>query len=77
MEDAEVTAPRPGKLDVFVFPWGRVWINGKPYGSAPLQNISLKAGRYKISAGQDAPSKTKTVRLRHGDRKTLQFDLNE
>lgn len=76
-KDRTVVQARPSRLDVFVFPWGHVWINGAPYGTAPLKSVSLKPGRYKISVGRDAPSKTKIVRLRPGDRKTLQFDLTQ
>ena len=67
--------PKPATLDVIVVPWGNVWINGKPRGSAPLMDARLKPGRYRISAGQGEPSKTRTVRLRPGDDKTLNVDL--
>jgi serine/threonine protein kinase len=68
--------PHPkAHLTVAVFPWGEVWINGKPRGTAPLKNQALKPGVYKVSAGQGAPSKTKTVRLGPGQRKTVVFDL--
>lgn len=80
LDDAEPSAAprvRPAYLSVFVFPWGRVWINGRPYGKAPLQDASFRPGKYTVSAGQDAPSKTKRVRLREGDRRTLEFDLTE
>ncbi|MDH3201429.1 MAG: serine/threonine protein kinase [Myxococcales bacterium] len=70
-----VPTARPAQLTVVVFPWGDVWINGKPRGPAPLQRASLKPGRYSISAGQGAPSKSETVRLRAGQRKTVHFDL--
>jgi hypothetical protein len=73
-----VIAPSPpARLTVLVHPWGSVWINGKPRGSAPLKNASLKPGRYRISAGQDRPSQTRTVRLREGQRKTIRFNLTE
>ena len=62
-------------LGVFVFPWGDVWIDGKPYGPAPLKRIQLDPGRYRISAGQGKPSRTGRVVLRGGERKTVQFDL--
>jgi len=62
---------------VLVYPWGSVWINGKPRGAAPLKNASLKPGRYKISAGQDHPSQTRTVRLQEGQRKIIRFDLTK
>ncbi len=72
-----IAPPPPARLTVLVHPWGSVWINGKPRGSAPLKNASLKPGRYKISAGQDRPSQTRTVRLREGQRKTIRFNLTE
>ena len=70
-------APAPARLTVVVFPWGNVWINGKPEGSAPMNNKSMKPGRYRIGAGQGSPSKTQTIRLRPGQRKTVQFDLTK
>ncbi len=72
-----VMPPRPARLTVLIYPWGSVWIDGKPKGSAPLKNESLKPGRYKIGAGQDGPLQTRTVRLREGQRKTIRFDLTE
>ncbi|MEM7135818.1 MAG: serine/threonine-protein kinase [Myxococcota bacterium] len=70
-------AAAPARLSVYVFPWGQVWIDGKVRGSAPLEGISLKPGRHKVSAGRGKPSKTQTVRLRAGQRKSLTFDLTE
>jgi serine/threonine-protein kinase len=76
-ERPTAAVPRPARLTVIVFPWGSVWINGKPQGLAPLKDQSLKPGRYKISAGQGSPSKTQTVRLRPGQRKTVNLDLTQ
>jgi len=73
----DATAARPARLTVIVFPWGKVWINGKAKGAAPLKNEPLKPGRYKISVGQDTPFKSQNVRLRAGQRKTLDFDLTK
>lgn len=70
-----VTAPRPARLTVVVFPWGNVWVNGKHMGQAPLQDEELTPGRYKIGAGQGSPTRTRTVRLRAGQRKTVSFEL--
>lgn len=72
-----IPAARPAQLTVLVYPWGRVWINGKPRGSAPLKNEALKPGRYQIRAGQDGRSQTQTVALQPGERKTIRFDLTE
>ena len=75
-EAASTSAPPPkAYLTVAVFPWGEVWINGKSGGTAPLKDQSLKPGLYEISAGQGNPTRTQTVRLRPGQRKTLVFDL--
>ncbi len=72
-----ISAARPAHLTVLVYPWGRVWINGKPRGSAPLKNESLKPGRYQIGAGQDGRTQTRTVALQPGESKTIRFDLTE
>ena len=69
--------PKPALLDVIVVPWGDVWINGQRWGPAPMMGESLKPGRYRISAGQGGPSKTRTVRLRPGEHKTIDFDLTQ
>ena len=66
---------RKADLTVAVFPWGKVWINGKARGTAPLKNQTLKPGVYKISAGQGSPAQTQTIRLRPGEHKTVVFDL--
>lgn len=73
----DVAPARPARLTVIVFPWGNVWINGKRKGAAPLKNEPLKPGRYKIGVGQDAPFESQTIRLRAGQRKTLDFDLTK
>lgn len=75
--EKQATAVPPADLTVVVFPWGNVWINGKTRGSAPLKNVLLKPGRYRISVGQGRPTETRTVRLRPGQRETLQFDLTK
>ncbi|MEM9728265.1 MAG: protein kinase [Myxococcota bacterium] len=67
----------PARLSVIVFPWGEVWINGKPRGPGPLQNVALKPGRYRIAAGRGSPAQTKTIRLREGQRETVRFNLTE
>jgi serine/threonine protein kinase len=74
---ATPVAAAPARLTVIVIPWGNVWIDGKPAGISPLKNKSLKPGRYKVSAGQGSPSKSQTIRLRPGQRQTVQFDLIE
>ena len=38
---APPAAVAPASLTVIVYPWGDVWINGKPRGSAPLKGLPL------------------------------------
>jgi len=74
---SNVAALAPASLTVVVYPWGDVWINGKARGSAPLKNVSLKPGRYQISAGQGKPTVAQTVRLRSGEKKKLKLDVTK
>jgi len=67
----------PASLTVIVYPWGDVWINGKPRGTSPLKNLSLKPGRYRIAAGQGEPTVTQTIRLRPGQEKKLKLDVTK
>lgn len=72
----EAQGGRPARLRVTVLPWGDVWINGKQAGRAPRE-LSLKPGRYRISAGQGSPVRSRVVRLKSGEEKTEHFDLSE
>lgn len=74
---AAPSSVRPARVTVVVFPWGDVWIDGKRRGPAPLKDVAPKPGRYKISAGQERPSKTQTIRVREAQRKTVEFDLTK
>ena len=74
---ATPATPSPAHLTVIAIPWGSVWIDGKGVGSSPLKNKSMKPGRYVVGAGQSSPTKTQTIRLRPGQRKTVKFDLIE
>jgi serine/threonine protein kinase len=67
----------PASLTVVVYPWGDVWIDGKPRGSAPLKSLSLKPGRYEISAGQGKPTVTQVIRLRPGQQKKLKLNVTK
>jgi serine/threonine protein kinase len=73
----EPEVKRPGRLTITVFPWGNIWINGQPWGAAPLTNEPLPPGTYKISVGQRSPTKTQTVQVKPGQLRTVSFDLSE
>jgi serine/threonine protein kinase len=68
---------QPARITVIVVPWGDVWIDRKPAGASPLKNKQVKPGSHEISVGQGRPSKTRVVRLRPGQRKTVSFDLTD
>ena len=70
-----VARREPAKLSIVVFPWGNVWVNGERLGAAPIRNKTMKPGRYTIGVGENSPSKSRTVRLKSGDRRTVRFDL--
>ncbi|MEM7437071.1 MAG: protein kinase [Myxococcota bacterium] len=73
---ATVDPKTPARLTVTVVPWGNIWINGKPWGPAPLDSERLPPGTYKVSVGQRAPDVTRRVRLRPGQKRTVRFDLS-
>lgn len=70
-------ATGPGRLTITVFPWGSIWIDGNPWGPAPLRNEVLPSGKYRIGVGQSGPTETRTIRLKPGQRKTVRFDLTD
>ena len=74
---AAANAPKPARLTVIVFPWGNVWVDGKPWGRSPVKDKKLPPGRYRIEVGQNKTAKTEIIRLKPGQRKTLRFDLTE
>ncbi|MBW2507770.1 MAG: protein kinase [Deltaproteobacteria bacterium] len=67
----------PAKLTVIAIPWGNVWIDGKPAGNSPLKDVAISPGRHEISVGRGSPTKSETVRLKPGQRKTIRLDLTE
>lgn len=73
---SEPKQKKPARLTISVFPWGKIWIDGQFWGSAPLKGEQMVPGTYKIEVGQSAPSQTRVVRLKWGQRKTVEFDLS-
>jgi hypothetical protein len=62
------------RLRVGVFPWGKVWIDGRERGTSPIE-IDIAAGKHTIAGGRERPTKTKTVTLKPGARKEVVIDL--
>jgi eukaryotic-like serine/threonine-protein kinase len=69
-------APRPARarLRIGVFPAGKVWIDGRPRGPAPL-SVVLAPGPHTVAAGIDAPGETRNLLLLPGGDEQLFFDL--
>ena len=67
----------PATLTVVVQPWGYVWIDGKPRGRAPIKDVTLEPGSYKVSAGGPTPTVTRTIELRAGQHEVIEFDLSD
>jgi serine/threonine protein kinase len=66
------------KVRVRVFPWGRVWIDGKLRGSAPpILVAELSPGTHQIAVGHEKPIETKQVTLDANDDEVVAFDLEE
>jgi hypothetical protein len=76
-EDPKPVVVQRASLTVTAFPWGNVWVNDKPMGRAPLTNKKVAPGNYKVSAGRKKPEKTRTVKLRPGQREVIDFDLTQ
>ena len=56
---------------------GYVWIDGKAQGRAPVEDVKLDPGSYRVSAGGPTPTLTRTVELRAGQREVIEFDLSD
>jgi len=68
---------QPATLTVIVRPWGDVWIDGEPRGRAPIENLALKPGTYRVAASGPAPWLVRTVDLRPGRHEIVEFDLGD
>lgn len=59
-----------------VFPWGRVWVDGKLQGSVPpILEVNLTPGPHEIAVGHERPMESRNVSLAPGATQLLSFDL--
>ena len=65
-----------GRLQIIVLPYGKVWIDGKSYGSAPV-DVMLPAGRHRIRALSGAKKKLQTAIIKSKRRKRVVFKFND
>jgi serine/threonine-protein kinase len=61
---------------VKVFPWGRVWVDGKLQGSVPpILEVNLTPGPHEIAVGHERPMESRSVSLAPGATQLVAFDL--
>lgn len=61
---------------VKVFPWGRVWVDGKLQGSVPpILEVNLTPGPHEIAVGHERPMESRNVNIAPGATQLLSFDL--
>jgi hypothetical protein len=66
------------KVRVKVFPWGRVWIDGKVRGSVPpILEVMLAPGNHEVAVGHEQPVQKRKISLSAGANELLSFDLEE
>jgi serine/threonine-protein kinase len=64
------------KIRVKVFPWGRVWVDGKLQGSVPpILEVVLSPGLHEIAVGHERPVETRSVTLEPAATQLVSFDL--
>jgi len=64
------------KIRVKVFPWGRVWVDGKLQGSVPpILDVVLSPGLHEIAVGHERPIETRSVTLEPAATQLVSFDL--
>jgi serine/threonine protein kinase len=79
-DNAAPPATKPAKSSavarVTVFPWGRVWVDGKLQGSVPpILEVNLSPGTHEIAVGHERPMESRSIDLQAGTTKLVSFDL--
>jgi eukaryotic-like serine/threonine-protein kinase len=74
----EAASAEPGTVRVRVFPWGRVWVDGKVVGSVPpILEVKVQPGVHVVAVGREAPAHSQEVTVVAGRERTLSFDLED
>lgn len=74
---ARVSDPQgEGIVRVGVFPWGKVWIDDRFVGSAPI-SVELVAGKHLVAGGIDKPLVSKSIKLKAGTAEQVVINLNK
>ena len=71
----EQTAEKPVRLAdlrVVVYPFGDVWIDGKPLGHAPV-SLKVPSGTHEIGVGDGRPEQRRSVQVHAGEHENLVF----
>lgn len=65
-----------GRLRIGVFPWGRVWLDGRLLGNAPIDH-NVRAGKHTLAAGTARPRQSRVVEVESGSTQRIMFDLSK
>ncbi len=65
-----------GIVRVGVFPWGKVWVDDRFLGSAPIR-VELAAGRHVVAGGIDKPLVSKSIKLKAGTVEQVVINLKK
>lgn len=71
-DEARSSKRELAELYVVVYPFGDVWVDDKPAGTAPL-SLHLAPGSHEIAVGEGRARERQTVRLRSGESRHLTF----
>ena len=68
---------RLARLNVVVYPWGYIWVDGRYYGESPAELAGLKPGSHAVGLSQssDKPARVERVRLKPGPN-NLEYHLH-
>jgi serine/threonine protein kinase len=72
----QATPTGSATLRVKVFPWGRVWIDGKVRGSVPpILETKIDPGSHTIGVGHETPTQSRNITVSAGESQLIAFDL--
>ena len=57
----------PGTASINVAPYGQVWIDGQPYGDAPVVEVTLSAGEHRVETRYADARRTERIVIRPGE----------
>ena len=72
--EAAAADARRGRIYVTVVPWGKVWVDGRYAGRAPV-DMALPVGAHRVAAGAEQPTVSRRVQVALGERQNVELEL--